>query len=195
MITLLLVFLGLQSPDIMKVEEDWELVLNVPADELETPQLHSAMSPHANMEGLYAQITWNYREQPDFNAGGMQLQAWYEDSFIIKKNFGSDALSTTSETVSWTQGIETTGTWIKFYIQSGQSQTWGDFGGTDLTLSGSYAVGNLNAYSPDVTVAHSWITFGSNRVNMLRIKEVRYYDAGGNLVNTDTTPKVIHSEL
>lgn len=195
MIAMLLLAFGLQTPEVMRVEEDWELILNVPADEKEAPQLHSVISPHAHTSGLYAQITWNFREKPDFTSGGMQIQAWYDESFLVKSNFGNDAFTTVSETITWTQGMETTGSWIKFFIEDGQSQTWGDFGGAVLTLAGSYAVGDLNEYDTNTSATNSWITLGAQRVSLMRIKEVRYYDASNNLINTDTTPKIMHGGL
>ena len=60
---------------IMRVEEDWEVVLNEPGSDVNAPQFHTVMSPFGDLDSLYAQITWNYRELPDFEAGGLQIQA------------------------------------------------------------------------------------------------------------------------
>ena len=50
---------------------------------------------------------------------------------------------------------------------------------------------HLNGYSTDLSVTKSWISHGANRVNLLRITEVRRYDAEGNLISRDTTPRVV----
>jgi hypothetical protein len=43
-------------------------------------------------------------------------------------------------------------------------------------------------------VANSGIGFGAQRVQRLVLKAVRYYDGWGNLLNTDTTQRVVHEQ-
>jgi hypothetical protein len=180
------------APTVMRVEEDWELVLAAPSTIKTAPQLETVSSPVGHLSSIFARVTWNYREQPEFLAGGMQLQAWNGDTYLAKTNFGSDDLSTVSETVTWTQSIKTDGYLLTLKVSNGQSTTWGSFGGSLLTLQGIVYLPNLNGYSTDVSVANSGITFGANRVEMLRIKEVRRYDGAGDLLSTDSTSRVVH---
>jgi hypothetical protein len=181
-----------QGQDVMRVEEDWELVLGEPAAIKTAPQLETVISPFGHIDSIFARTTWNYREFDDFQAGGMQLQAWNGPSYLARANFGSDDLSTVSETISWTQALATNGLILTLQIKNGDSVTWGAFGGTTLTLQGMVDLPNLNAYSTDVSASESGITFGANRVALLRIKEVRRYGAGDVLLSTDSTPKVVY---
>jgi len=175
----------------MRVEEDWEIILNEPDANVNAPQFHTAMSPFSNADSLFIQITWNYQEVPDASAGGLQIQAWHYDNLLAKKNVDSDKMSTSAETVTWTQVLRPTGSYDHNSIENGQSTTWGTFGGPTMSLAGGFPLANLNDYTPEFSVANSWITYGDNRVELLRIKEVRYYDGSGNLISTDSTPKEI----
>ncbi len=182
------------ATDVMQVQEDWELVLAAPAAIKTVPQLETIMSPVGNIDSVFARTTWNYREFPEFQAGGMQLQAWHGDAFLTKTNFGTNDLSTVSETVTWTQVLKTDGTVLTLKIAKGQSVTWGAFGGSTLTLVGVVNLSNLNGYRTEVSVDNSGITFGSHRVVKLRIKAVRRYAADGTLLSTDSDSKVIHQK-
>lgn len=176
---------------VQRVEEDWELVLNTPSGELESPQFHTVMSPHSGTSGRFFQATWNYRDAETYLAGGMQVQELYGEELMQIKEVGQEPLSTTAETVSWTQSLELAGTSMKFTVFNGQSSSWGSFGGSSMQLTCSSYLTSLNNYNPNTSVKNSWITYGANRVNELRIKEVRYYDHWG-LVWKDSSPKVVY---
>ena len=178
-----------QEP-VLRVEQDWQLVLNEPDDAVLAPQLHTVMSPFGHLDSLYAQVTWNYRELPDFEEGGLQIQAWAGEECTIQRSFGAEGLSTTAETIRWTQVLETDGTALSFKITNGQSTTWGAFGGDTMQVRGGAAVANLNAYSTGLSAGRSLVTYGANRVQLLVITEVRHYGAEG-LLSTDSTPKVV----
>jgi hypothetical protein len=178
---------------IMRIEEDWEVVLNEPSSDVDAPQFHTAMSPFPDTSSYYLQVCWNYREQAEFTAGGMQLQAWQGDFAAGKKNYREDKLSTTAETITWTQSMQTTGSVLTLAIDNGSSTTWGSFGGSDTSLSGSVGVSSLNSYDSNTSVENSWITYGANRVDLLRIKEIRYYNGNGVLLSRDTVPKVVYA--
>ena len=81
---------------VIRVEEDWVLVLNQPNDMVTAPQFHTVMSPFGSLDAVFAQVTWNYRELPDFTAGGLQMQAWNGNSFIVERSFGSNKMSETA---------------------------------------------------------------------------------------------------
>jgi hypothetical protein len=61
------------SERVVRVEEDWELDVNEPNDDTTAPQFHTVMSPMPDLASYHAQTLWNYRETPDFVAGGVQL--------------------------------------------------------------------------------------------------------------------------
>ena len=53
---------GQPTQSVLRVEEDWKLVLLEPDGLQNAPQFHSVMSPSGDLDSLYAQVTWNYRE-------------------------------------------------------------------------------------------------------------------------------------
>ena len=182
---------GGTMPVVVRVEEDWCLVLNEPSQEQTAPQFHTVMSPFGHADAAYAQVSWNYRELPDFEAGGLQLQAWGPDFELGFRDDRQDTLSTDAETVTWTQALETNGQYVRFTIQNGASQTWGSFGGPTTHIDIPLALASLQEYSPAVSQENSWITFGTNRVTSLVITQVRRYGANGELW-VNTTPVVVY---
>jgi len=177
---------------VVRVEEDWELVLNQPNGAVTAPQFHTIMSPYGNLDSLFAQVTWNYRELGTFNGGGMQMQGWNGEVSIVERSFLTEPMSNAAETVRWTQTLETNGTQMTFLISNGQSTTWGTFGypGNNMKINASIELPTLNTYSTDVSVQSSGISFGTNRVERLAIREVRWYGPSG-LLSVDTTPHVL----
>ena len=184
-----------QSADVVRVEEDWELVLDVVSEAKQAPQFETLMSPfHYNDEltVFFCRVTWNYRELPSYAPGGFQLQTCIGDLVLSQKGYEGEPFSTAGETVTWTQQLESSADRAFFKIKNGQSTTWGAFGGSDLQLDEYPHPPNLNNYTPDVSVSKSGITYGANRVISLRIKAIRRYGPGGELLSVDSTPRVVH---
>jgi hypothetical protein len=165
---------------VLRVEEDWVLVLNVPGESKESPHLDS----------MYFQVNWNYRENPEYEPGGLEITCWEGDSLRTHQSMRDEQLSTYAETITWTQRLVTDGELISFQIVNGQSTTWGPFGG--MTLDRAFPMRDLDRYNPNLSAGNSLITYGSNRVNLLVLAEVRMYDADGQLVKRDTMPRVIY---
>ena len=176
---------------ITRVEEDWLLWVGQPADAIFSPQFHTVMSPFGNMEAYYFQVTWNYLELPDFTSGGFQVQSWNGEDHLENQDVYSSELSRTAEIITWTQVLETNGQQIGFSVMDGVSSSWGTFGHPETTIIHDGSISNLNGYRPDVSVGNSWITYGQNRVAILKIKAVRYYGAHG-LIRTDSTSRVVY---
>ncbi len=176
------------SEPVLRIEEDWELAVNEPNDNVVSPQFHTVMSPFGNLDSYFAQTLWNYREAPDFIAGGVQLQCYAGESLIRTRSVESRMLSTSAETITWTQSLETDGTNLVFSVFNGVSMTWGAFG-RDMNISSTANLPDLNQYDPSVSASNSCVTFGSNRVEHLILKQVRYYGASG-LLGVDSTERV-----
>lgn len=177
-------------PEIVRIEEDWILILNEPNDAMFAPQFHTVMSPFGHLESIYLQVIWNYWEYPEFEPGGLQMQAWDGDLIEYEKDFHGQQLSTNAETVAWTQILETDGEVLTFRIENGSSETWGTFGGEYMQIRGLTNLPNLNHYRTALSANNSLVTYGANRVDLLEIVAVRYYTAEG-LIHTDTIPRVI----
>ncbi|MCC7290856.1 MAG: hypothetical protein IT449_02205 [Phycisphaerales bacterium] len=176
-----------EGDPVLRVEEDWELVLNEPDGETASPQFATVMSPHSDMNSYYAQTLWNYRETPDFVLGGIQLHS-YRGAYLIRtRSVEYRVLSSSAETILWTQALETNGVTLTYSVFDGTSTTWGTFG-RDMNISSSAGVSDLSGYDPAFSAANACVTFGSNRVDSLVLKRVRYYGRDG-LLYTDETPR------
>ncbi len=88
---------------VMRVEEDWALVVAEPDIDNNSPQVTCVISPLSMASG-YAAFDINYRTQPNYAAGGLQLHIWNPVDPIVTKNFSADGmLSVQNETITWTQ--------------------------------------------------------------------------------------------
>ncbi|HEY2838067.1 MAG TPA: hypothetical protein VGJ26_02890 [Pirellulales bacterium] len=190
---------GLQvarADDVVRVEEDWELVIGQPDQATDAPQLTCVISPIAEVDSAYAAFDINHHSQPSYKAGGLQLQVWSNNTPLLSDNDpDGETLSTAGETVTWTQKMELSQDNLTVSITNGNSATWGTFGGGGkLRITVGTSLTNLNAYSPNVSVANSAIGFASNRVQSLRIKCVRYYKASGQAFQDTTVRNVYDHE-
>jgi hypothetical protein len=84
-------------------------------------------------------------------------------------------------------------------VINGQSQTWGNFGGSNgnsghLTLGINIGLPNLNGYDPNVSLDNSGVSFASNLVVSQTLMAVRWYDAKGNLLAQFTDPQIVHPQ-
>lgn len=181
--------------DVLKVEEDWELVVGTPDSDLAGPQISCALAPTGSLAGVYSILTLNHQSHPSFVPGGMQLQVWDNETTLEARNFpNNNLLSTTGETVSWTQSMRLSEGTLDFEVLSGASTTWGNFGGQGyLRSSTTSSLANLNGYDPAVSAANSGVNFASNRVQSLVLKRVRRTLASGEVLE-DNTARVVHQQ-
>lgn len=180
---------------VKKVEEDWELVLNEPSPENAAPQVTCLISPVNHADGVYAALELNHGTLPEYSPGGLQLQAWSGDAWLTVRDYANTTLQNSGEVVTWTQRMTLNGGQLVFHVANGNSTTWGAFGsGGNIKLSLNSSLTDLNLYSPNVSQSQSGIGFGSQRVQSLVLKKVRYYDGSNNLLLEDTTPRVVHQQ-
>jgi len=190
--------LGAQSPspDVYRVEEDWELVVGEPDLDSNGPQVTCTISP-ADMQTAYCAFDINYHTQPEYSAGGLQLHTWDPtDPVEIANSSHTGMLQYGGETVTWTQTMTWNDNVLTFRVLNGQSQTWGHFGRPNglLVLNLPTSLANLNSYDPNVSLDNSGVSFASNLVNSLTLTAVRWYDVNGNLIQQVTTPQVVHPQ-
>jgi hypothetical protein len=176
---------------VFRVEEDWQLVLNQPDVAVNAPEFYTVMSPVEHTRGAFVQVSWNFRELEEYAPGGLEIQAWNGENFNYVESVGLESLSNTAETVTWTQVLVADEGCVRFKIVNGHSSSWGDFGGDALSIVVNGAPTTLNNYSPELTTRSSGITYGTNRVNLFVLKEVRWYGPHG-LVAVDPTPRVVY---
>jgi len=176
------------------VEEDWEMVVGEPDPAADAPQVTCVISPHGNVDGIYATFELNHRNTPDFAAGGLQFEVWQDETALHERKFpDQSALATQGEVVSWTQSMTLEEGNLIFEITAGSSTTWGNFGGQGyLKFIMNASMANLNTYNPDVSVANSGVSYAANRVQSLTLKRIRLHTSDGTVVEMATS-RVIHS--
>ncbi len=182
-----------ESPAIVRVEEDWELVISTPDPDSDGPQVTSVFSPYGHLDSLHATFEVNHQSEVAFAAGGLQLQIWDGDVLLGDKGFPNrNVLVQPGETVLWTQSLEVQDGHLTFEITNGNSGTWDDFGGQGyLKAILATELTDLSSYSPAVSVGDSGVGYGGNRVSSLVLKSVRVYLSTGE-VTEDNTLRVVH---
>jgi hypothetical protein len=175
--------------DVVRVEQDWKLVVTTPDVNSCGPQVSTVMSPIGHVQWRHMTFEINHQTNPTFVAGGMQLQSWWgEWSTGTHKSPHPAVMSTDNETVEWTQSMEIVSEGLKFEITDGTSTTWGQFGGQGyLKTTVPTLLHNLNGYSTNVSVENSGVTFGANLVGMLVLQRVRIFTANGQVQELATS--------
>jgi hypothetical protein len=180
---------------VVRVEEDWELVVGQPDSSLDAPQVTAVFSPVGHLNSVHAAFELNHQSQPSFVAGGLQLQIWNGEAPLSSRKFPNPAkMQTSAETVRWTQRMLLWDDVLVFEVSSGSSSTWGSFGGQGYLVAGvSTSLNSLNSYNPQVSVENSGVGYASNRVTSLVLKRVRYRTADGQEFE-DNTERVVYSK-
>lgn len=189
------VTLAQAPPNVVRVEQDWELVVGAPDPDHVTPQLVCVLSPFDHVRSLHAAFELNQRSHAQFTSGGLQLQVWDGEETLTEQTSESTAvLDTEGETITWTQKMALVDGTLVFAVTDGQSSTWGNFGfsGEELVVTAGSRLTNLNGYSTAASVANSGAGYGANRVRKLAIKRVRLYTASGEQTS-DNNEKVIYN--
>jgi hypothetical protein len=178
---------------ITRVEEDWRIEFGTPDPDTNAPQVIMTISPWATLDGPHAVFEVNHKTQPNYSAGGLQLQRWNgEDVVEYKSSHKGNVLSDDNEVTTFTMSMEVQNGSLAFGVSNGNSQTWGTFGHNGyLSLSTSYDGSDLGSYNPDASLTNSRVGFASYRVHRVVRTQVRYF-SNNTLISTDSTQHVIH---
>jgi hypothetical protein len=178
---------------VVRVEEDWELKVKLPDGDIDAPQVITAWSPLANMDGLHATFEINHISSVDFSSGGLHLSLWRGDVHLSVIHAGNyAAMYEDGETVRWTQSVAVGDGLLSVEITDGSSDTWGNFGGNDsLRLSMATDLTDLDSYTLATSLDNSEVSYAGNRVQSLLVKKVRYIHASGD-ITTDTNMHIVH---
>jgi hypothetical protein len=190
---LLLVANVAPAQNLVHVEEDWEMVLGEPDFNSCGPQVACTMSPFGHIDNTHFTLEINHRSLPYWSPGGITLHHWTGESRQQSlERQDRSVMQTNGEVVTWTQTLDVDfAAFLTFQIKDGASSTWGPFGYNNLKLSTFWPSGNLNDYSPDVSVSRSGVAFAGNRVSSLKILRVRATLSDGSTA-TDDTVRVVH---
>jgi hypothetical protein len=179
---------------IVRVEEDWELHLKDPNPSTEAPQVTCLISPLGHTRDAHVAFELNHRTQPDYEAGGLQLQLWKGSKLLDHKSAPHrDLLATSGETVRWTQQMQLQEGRLVIQVVNGESETWGHFGIGHLRVSVDSPLTSLDSYRPCVSIENSGVGYAGNRVAELILKEIRLYSPDG-LLGTWSVPTTAHKD-
>ena len=184
---------GQSTPTIVRVEEDWVIEISAPDIDASAPQIITALSSTERLADVHSVFEINHSNFPSYTPGGLQMQVWSGDSLLVYKNSAkTGTLNTANETITYTTSMTISGPKIIFEVKNGNSTTWGTFGTTGRLRAelDTHQLG-FSRYSPETSVANSYVGYASHRVKKLALKQVRYYSALG-LVRTDTTERIVH---
>lgn len=157
---------------VVSVEEHWEMKLGQPDAERSAPQTTMVQSPNDNVEGVHFIFTLNHAMVPDYQPGGMQVQLWDGGQLVDSSTAESGVFTHDAETVRWVQRLSLADGQIRFQVLNGESETWGTFGGDELSVSEPSSFSNLNSYRPAVSLSESQVNYAENRVVSLTLKKL-----------------------
>lgn len=181
--------------DVVEIEEHWQLEVGGPDASRSAPQVTMIMSPDADLVGTFFAFTVNHWTNPDFWAGGYQLQHWYSGDCVGSRNgYKTAQLHHDGETVTWVQRLSLYDGNLKFQVTDGTSESWGTFGGWGFSIDTSTGLTKLNGYRPGVSIDQSGIGFAGNRVSALTLQKIRWKTADG-LEHEMVAPIDIDSDL
>jgi hypothetical protein len=180
---------------VVLVEEHWELQVSEPDVERSAPQTTMVMSPKGNVDGAHFLFTLNHSTIPDYAPGGLQVQLWQGGELIEERTASNGAtLEHSNETIHWVQRISLQEGTLTFQVRDGESETWGTFGGDDLSLDASTSLSALNGYRPSVSLSESQVGYAENRVVSLTLTKLVWVTADGE-VHEQNAPIPIDTSL
>lgn len=186
-----------QAPDgTRKIEQDWRVELYVMPDSnrLTCPLFISSFSIPF-VPALF-QCTWNHRDIPILEEGGIQLQAYKWNNLLDDKEVITpvwrERLNTDNEVVTWTQSLRIHENDYIFKVKNIQGNTWGTIPGPyEVKRSFLFWAPPLEGYTYAEIADNSGIIMGGNRFKKLAITETRFYNNDGILLLEDTQEKVL----
>lgn len=181
------------------IEQDWRVELySVPATGRLTCPLFISSFAIPDVPALF-QCTWNHRDVPILEEGGIQLQAYKWNNLLDDREVVTppwrEKLSNANEVVTWTQRLCRYDLCYVFQVKNIVGTTWG-------TIPGPYQVERnfllwapiLEGYSVQEIADNSGIIMGSNRFKLLSITQTRFYDRNGYLLATDPAERVLFAQ-
>ena len=168
------------TPQIVRVEEDWELIVSTPDPNRDAPQISTWMSPTNSLGGDYFGVDINHAQRAGHVGGGFQTKRMNASQLIEDRcgNIGSK-LQVEGETIRWTQLLAIIEQDVVFAVKNGTSTSWGDFGGPDTLIRTPISPRNLNGYDPNLSCESSGVGYALNRVASLKLLRIRLYTNQG----------------
>ena len=168
------------SPQIIRVEEDWELIVSTPDPNRDAPQISTWMSPTNSLGSDHFGVDINHAQRAGHAGGGFQTKRMSAAQLIEDRcgNIGAK-LQVDGETIRWTQLLAIIEQDVVFAVKNGTSISWGNFGGPDTLIRIPISLGNLNGYDPNLSCESSGVGFALNRVASLKLLRIRLHTNRG----------------
>jgi hypothetical protein len=180
------------SPTLVRVEEDWILLVDEPDSALASPQILNVISPKQNLDGIFGMVQLNHRSDPNFYAGGQQVQTWVGPSLMgYASGTKTAVLNRTADRITYTVSMEQVSTGIRFQLKNGRSRTWGRFAWTPVSVTVPTTEKDLSAYTPEFSTTNTTVVLGAHRITSFYIDTTRKVHSDGSIV-TDTTDRFTH---
>ena len=173
---------------VVRVEEEWEVLIGSPDPFLDMPQIVTVFGPADPNTGVHAVFELNHGTLPEFGEGGMQLQYWSGETLKgYRRQKAPTEFSTAGETVKFTTVTEIENGNLTMSVTNGKSRTFGNFGDeSSLRIQVQTNLSNLDGMSLENSVLHSKVTYGANHVQKFQRNRVQMLNADGDVVATDT---------
>ena len=168
---------------IVRVEETWQLTVGQPNLVANAPQVSMVMSPVADVDLQHFVFELNFKSEPSYTPGGLHIQYWAPWSVADVRSGGPSTnfqLSQANDTIQWRQAMTLNSGMLRFEIEDGHANAWGDFGGQGyLRMDVNSDLPNLNTYSLRNSLDESGISFAGNRVDALTLTRVVWTSSKG----------------
>ncbi len=169
---------------IVRIEQDWELVVSAPDAERCAPQVFVQAFPESGGPYL-CQLLFNHNDQPRFAAGGLEVDIFQGDALQSAQEAlpGKPIATGDGERITFTVSLrilpgEST---LRLKAKNLTSSVSGSIA-PDFDVTAPYTPAAFTNYQTSDSKNNSGILLGANRVTSLKITQVRKYDTDDNMV-------------
>jgi hypothetical protein len=173
------------AQSVVRIEEDWELHVVQPDQNIDVPQITTGMLPFGDGSDVLFQCDINHGVTPAFSSGGWQLRITDEAThYSSTRLLPGVKLSNSAETITWTQVVQKASNGFYFGITHACSTSFGmqDASSEAIFVSNdSTGAVSLNDYDAQHSLGNSEVSYAGNRVAWLRLKQIRLLYSNGQI--------------
>lgn len=162
--------------NLTRVEESWVALIENPDELAGAPQIVNLISPDGSSDANFGLFEINHGSAPDFVSGGLQIQAWKNETLMQKTNSISGRVLTRKfDRFEYTVSMALVDGKLEYRLVSGKSKTWGNFAkDKNLSASTDSSVTLLDKYDRQYSVDNTLVNVAAHRIEALYQKEVKY---------------------
>jgi hypothetical protein len=167
-----------------RVEVDWEIVITEPDAAGVNPQISLIMANREELTGDFAE----FRINPSYGnyIGGIKVDTWRGPHELDETmHFQRPPLGTANDKISFTTVAEAFAGRTHYGVENVNSDSWGNIDNSEFGMVTTSGAGVIQ-FDINLTLAESEVEYGHNRVDYVKVKEIRYY-MNGNLARRDRT--------